>query len=768
MKKFLLLSLLFVLAGTSGSYAQDGMSKGQMSADAEYYYKNGNYLAALPLFKALDSLNPDPELKFKLGVCYLSKTDEIKRAIELLEIVLEEDPKEENLHFYLGRAYAVNYKFDEAISYYNEALNKKTSKDKIESIPRYIEYCENGKKLVENPIDVSIENIGRPVNSRYSEYVPVISADESIMIFTYRGAKSTGGRQNEYAEPDPKGQYYEDVFQSVKLGGESWSEPERIGENINTHGHDASLALSANGQKLFIYKDTEGASGDLYVSELEGYTWSVPVALDSTINTAAWEGNMSLSADEQTLYFASEREGGLGGRDIYKSKRNENGSWGKAENLGPKINTPYDDESPFIHPDGKTLFFSSQGHQSMGGYDIFRTLAISDTSWTMPENIGYPINTTGDDRYYVVSADGERGYYSSQKIGGNGEHDIYVVHLGESARKHALVLIKGVVTANDVPAEAEITVEYAKTRLPYEGYFKSNSATGKYIVILPGKQDYNLTFLVDGFDPHVENVNAEGITKYTEIIRDVKIYSSDYQRKIDISGRLMIGDSYAQPASIVTIYVKHADQTVEVKTTTDDQGNFTFKAVPSGFTYTFALAEDSKIHKALITGLVTSAGDPKSGVHVKVTGGNETYSKEDGSFSLEILPVAPKDCAYPVKYLRPYAGGSTFPDLSDELYQKIMAKYGSCVAEGLVFRVQIGAYFTPDNFNYTYFNNLGNVSQQLLKDGITRFVMGNYKKMNDAESLRNKAVKVGDRDAFIVIYYNGERMMIDEAIKSEF
>ena len=174
--------------------------------------------------------------------------------------------------------------------------------------------------------------------------------------------------------------------------------------------------------------------------------------------------------------------------------RNSDNSWGKTKNLGSQINTMYDDESPFIHPDGKTLFFSSEGHQSMGGYDIFRSLAITDSSWTTPENIGYPINTSGDDRYYVVSANGERGYYSSQKIGGYGQHDIYVVNLGNSAKKYQLILIKGIVTANDKPVEADITVEYSNTRLPYDGYFKSNSATGKYIVILPKDSFFHFVF----------------------------------------------------------------------------------------------------------------------------------------------------------------------------------------------------------------------------------------------------------------------------------
>jgi hypothetical protein len=236
---------------------------------------------------------------------------------------------------------------------------------------------------------------------------------------------------------------------------------------------------------------------------------------------------------------------------------------------------------------------------------------------------------------------------------------------------------------------------------------------------------------------------------------------------VDIIGELAIGDEL-KPGSMVTMNIVNEVESFQMQTTTDEKGAFAFNDVPTGYTYTFSLAESAEFEKALIIGVMSSGGAPKPNIHFNVEGGNETYTLDDGSFELEILKVAPKDCDYPLQYLEPYAGGSTFPDLSDEIYKKIMAKYGTCVADGLVFKVQIGAYFTPENFNYRYFNNLGNVSQTLLKDGITRFVMGRYKKMTEAESLKNKAVKIGDRDAFIVIYYKGERMMVDEAIKAEF
>ena len=766
MKNFIPLLFLLAILFPNPNYAQTSLSKSQLLEEATYYFLQGNYLAALPFYSKLDSLYPNPEHKFKLGICYLKKADDVKKSIKYLEEVLTEKPKTEDLYFYLGRAYSMNYRFDDAIRYYNDAKVKKTSKEILADIDRYIMYCENGKKLIENPIDVKIENIGRPVNSMHAEYVPVISADESIMIYTYRGNKSTGGKQNEYAEPDSKGDYYEDVFMSVKLDGENWSEPERIGENINTHGHDASLALSANGQKLFVYKDTEGTSGDIYVSELEGYEWGLPTRLDSNINTSHWEGGVSMSADENTLYFSSEKPGGYGKRDIYKSTRKEDGTWGPAINLGSKINTINNDESPFIHPDSRTLFFSSEGHSSIGGYDIFQTVAITDTSWTTPENIGYPINTTGDDKYYVVSADGKRGYYSSAKMGGYGIYDIYVIHLGDLASNRQLILVKGVVTANDSVAEATISVEYAKTRLPYKGYFKSNSATGKYLVILPGATNYNLTFSVPGYSPHVENINAEEITSYKEIVRDVRLYSRDFIRTFTIEGDLKIGDTYAEPASKVTIYISNSVETVSLETITDENGKFKFENVPTGYKYSFTLDEASGIQKALISGTIGSTIGPRQGVQLAIEGGSEIVSDELGKFSLEYTPPKEKD-EFPVDLLMPYAS-SKKPNFTDSDYKNIISKYGNSEADGLVFQVQIGAYYTPENFNYSYFNELGNVTTQLLKDGITRFVVGRYKTMKEAESLRDKALKIGDRDAFIVIYYKGIRMLISEDITKTF
>lgn len=732
--------------------------------DAELYFEKENYLAALPIYLKLDSLDPSLDYKFKIGICYLHKGDEQEKSIEYLEQVQEKKPKTKGLSFYLGKGYHLNYRFDEAIGYLNLALKtKKITEEEVEKIERLMENCVSGKKYFENPLAVKIENIGSPINTEGSEYGPVISADESIMIFTYRGEMSKGGLQNEYAESDPMGKYFEDVFMSIKLGGESWSEPEPIGENINIRGHDASLALSPTGQQLFIYKDTKDADGEIYVSELDGYVWSEPVPLDSTVNTTSWEGSVSLSADGTTLYFASDRPGGQGGRDIYVSTRMDNGSWGKARNLGPIINTPFQDEAPFIHPDGKTLYFSSKGHSSMGGYDIFTSTVRDDSIWSVPENLAYPINTTDDDKYYVVSADGARGYYSSKKSGSYGLHDIYVVYLGEHAKEHEMILVKGRVLVNDQVASSEIVAEFAETNEPYEGYFKSNSATGKYIVILPAENNYNLSYEVEGLAPYVENINASEISTYTEIVRDINLYSDDYERRLDISGTLI--DENGEKIVSMVVKVTSVDGTITEEAVTDENGNFTFKQLENKH-LVFTLEQEMQ---AVVTGMVLSGKDPKEGVNI-----NAITTNVDGGFTLEFdgTPVvAVSEITLTENVETDVVITENVEPVVVEEEESIPVEEEESIPVGeapaaspLTFRVQVVAYPAHKPYTGHHFDGLGELSSVVIK-GIARYTVDNtLQTVEQAAAFKEKAANYGPGDAFITAIEKGERKYLFELV----
>jgi hypothetical protein len=344
------------------------------------------------------------------------------------------------------------------------------------------------------------------------------------LIFTYRGQKSTGGRQDDNNNPDPKGFYYEDIMISNKVNG-AWTEPVGIGSNINGIGHDACIALSTDGQKLFVYKYSQKDGGDIYISKLEGSKWSVPEKLQGEVNTQYYESSASLSADERTLYFSSSRPGGYGGTDIYTAKIKADGTWGRIENMGPDINTPYDDDDPFIHSSGALFIFSSQGHNSMGGADIFVSVKNGD-KWTKAENVGVPVNTPDNDRFYVLSADGKRGYYSSFKTSGLGDADIYTVEPGLPGKSAAMVMLSGTVYVDDKPVGANIIVGYVDND-DVQGDYTANSTTGKYLTTLPAGKNYKLIYVVEGFDDQIQTIDATNTTSFEEKKLDIKLYTAD-------------------------------------------------------------------------------------------------------------------------------------------------------------------------------------------------------------------------------------------------
>ncbi|HLC82669.1 MAG TPA: hypothetical protein VJI69_02490, partial [Bacteroidia bacterium] len=268
---------------------------------AQTLFQEENFLLALPIFEKIEQNHPkELYLKYVVGIAGLYRSDVHQKSLEYLLIVYEKNKKAAGIRYDLARAYHYNYKFDEALLMLEEFLKDKkiTEKEKKDAL-QLIEYCNNGKILVATPVDAKIENIGDILNTVGSEYVPVISSDESVIIYTYTGDQSVGGLQNGYNQADSFGIYYEDVFISHKEGS-NWVTPSSIGTNINTNAHDAAIAISNDGQKLFIFKDDSYDGGDIYISSLDSTDWSSPERLKGEINTAAWEGSASLSADEKT------------------------------------------------------------------------------------------------------------------------------------------------------------------------------------------------------------------------------------------------------------------------------------------------------------------------------------------------------------------------------------------------------------------------------------------------------------------------------------
>lgn len=517
-----LLSCIIAFSAEAQSVSKKEIKAQRKKIDDEYLF-NEDYNHALPLYLHLDSIAPkDVAINYRIGVCYLNSTAFNKvNALPYLQLVqsnynpdVKNDVVNYELYYYLGRAYHLAYYLDSAINYFQKYKTfLKSDYAKLADANRQIEMCNTAKDLKTKPVEISIENLGATINSPYPEYSAVISTDESMLIFTSRRPGSTGN------QVDEQGKYFEDIYISYKAK-DKWTKPVGIDTAINTAGHEASVGVSVDGQQLVIYKDDKG-DGNLYICNLMGDKWSKPLKLGATINTLGWEPSASLSSDENTIYFVSTRPGGFGGRDIYKSQKLPNGTWGAAQNLGNIINTPYDEDAPFIHPDGKTLYFSSTGHNSMGGFDIFKSVQNDVGIWQQQENVGYPINSTDDDVFYVLSANGKHAYYSSIKEGGYGEKDIYMLTL-ESEKEVPITVLKGTITGIPAPIDVQITVTDNETS-DIVGSYRPNSKTGDYLLTLIPGRNYNVTYESAGFLFHSENIFIPDTTSYQVINKAVDL-----------------------------------------------------------------------------------------------------------------------------------------------------------------------------------------------------------------------------------------------------
>jgi len=467
--------------------------------EADYLLDNGNFFDAIPIYLDLIGKIPDkPDINFKLGYCYLNTALEKAKSLQYLkkavDLFTEDEKKLLQARFYLAESYHINYKFEEALELISTLSSMEgLSEEQQTRIQHLKAACTNGIDLVASPLNMIIFNLGSQVNSPFSDHSPVISTDESTLIFTSR-RKAKGGKM-------PDGQYVENIYVSKKENGE-WGEASSISKKINTETHEATIGLSPDGNMLFIYKNNakNEKDGNIYVSQFDGSDWSVPQKLGENVNTKLRESHASITGDGNYLYFSSNREGGLGGMDIYVSRR-EGSSWGLPVNLGPAINTPYDEESPHIDAEDETLYFSSKGHNSMGGYDIFMTIK-NGTTWSEPSNLGYPVNTTADDLFYVPNADGKRSYYSSHKVGGMGETDIYVAALATR--------VKGTISMDDgmSPSAAQISIlDAGSENFLAEKTF--DSVSGEFSFLLMPGENYIFHCEADGYYPFDKKLRFE-------------------------------------------------------------------------------------------------------------------------------------------------------------------------------------------------------------------------------------------------------------------
>lgn len=437
MKKCYLFALLVILI-TMGSFQSRAQHIRVLKREGEKCFRKEQYRNALPFFEQILKTNPENlNALYKSGVCKLHRFSKEEGLQNLEKVYSTDSTYNKYLLFWLARGYHLNYDFKKANLFYVRCQDK-ISKINIQyrEVERYKYQLTCAEKYISDPSNYNIQNLGSTINSNFSEHSPVLSSSDSLLLFTSRRTNINDVKEEYDGEP------FEDIFYSTKIDSVHWTEP--ISFQLNTSGHDASIQLYNNDNNVFIYSYQRG--GDIYTSTKENGNWTLPQPFDE-INTVDFEADVFLTADGKTLYYATNHFKKKGDLDIHYLTLNADGTWSKSKALSSLINSEEDEDAPYITADGKTMYFSSRGHTSMGGYDIFKSTWDSlGNAWGKPINLGYPVNTPDDDLYFILSHTSSKGYFSSYRTGGYGEKDIYEISPIEE------IQIKGLlVYANDAP-----------------------------------------------------------------------------------------------------------------------------------------------------------------------------------------------------------------------------------------------------------------------------------------------------------------------------
>ena len=524
------------------------------------------YSLAIEYYLKANKFNPNSaQLNYKIGKCYI-KTIQKPKSLTYLETARILNPKvQPDLLYLLARSYHLNLDLEKAIETFEEyrgSLSPKELSERGDDIDKKIDECHVAMEMINNPVRIFIDNLGRGVNTKYPEYGPYINADETILMFTSARDNTTGGKTD-----DRDLNFFEDIYISNK-SGDIWRDASNPGKPLNTDSHDAIVGVSPDGKHALIYKG-EDNGGDIFECRInEEGEWGKPKRLPKEINTKYHESSASFSPDMEALYFVSDKPDGFGGKDIYYTSLRIKGNKEKldyedAVNLGAVINTRYDEQGVFMDVEGKTLYFSSKGHNTMGGYDVFKTTLKND-KWTKPVNLGYPINTADDDIFFSFSRDGRHAYYSSFDPDGYGNRDIYMITLLGPEKEVAFmedydflafktVIVKENLMLDKVEVkESQITIVKGRVLdaitleplggVPVEIYdnalgrmissFESNTNTGEYMVSLPSGRNYGFSANAKDYLFHSENLIIPPAISVQEIYMDMLLHKVKVGSKI--------------------------------------------------------------------------------------------------------------------------------------------------------------------------------------------------------------------------------------------
>ena len=528
----------------------------------------------LELEKVL-KIDPDfIEVPLTLGDFYFDSKDTV-RALENYEKAVQI-----NESFYpvawlrIADIYMEKDNYQRAETCYNKFLkHEKQNKQGIQMAKFNLELIAFRRKAMANPVPFEPKNMGAAVNSKYQEYLPSLTADEQTLVFT---------RKVWARDAQPAGNE-EDLYISIKENG-VWTPAQRMPSPLNSDGNEGGECVSQDGRVMFFTAcERKGGAGscDLYLCTRSGDKWSVPRNLGNPVNTGGWETQPSFSIDGRTLYFASNRPGGKGGNDIWKTVLMDNGRWSKPVNLGDSINTPGDEKCPFIHYDDQTLYFASNGHVGMGDMDIFYSRKINDTTWSKPVNIGYPINTKGEDASLIVSPSGTTAIFTSDREGGYGSLDLYQFELYKEAQPLAVTYMKGIVFDQKTNAKLSAQVKIIDVATGNEiASTSSDPVNGSFIISLPVNKTYALNVSKNKYLFYSDNIALQNGTPDKPFLVNIPLKPIEVGESIvlkniffETGSAELKNESVAELTKLVQFMVKNPDIRIEISGHTDNVGS---------------------------------------------------------------------------------------------------------------------------------------------------------------------------------------------------
>ena len=618
------LAAFFILGLINITFAQ--LNKGK-----KLFFKQ-EYQKALPAFEEAIKENPkDAEALYYGGICHLQNYNN-KTGLELMQKAISLNPKVDGKHqnYWLAIAYHYNYKPDSAEEYFNKYKASLSRNDpRRRMVNRWLRDIAMSNKQNNVGRYFWVEEV-KTINTKHSEHSPLISHDGKTLIYTSRDKEVTGG------QVDKDGDFFEDIYRVEKQADGTWSSPEKINTLLNTKKHDASCQLFDNGNQILLYREKN--DGDLYVAKKGANNkWGTPVGLSKNINSKSYESHGFITADGKSIYFASNRNNPRGDLNLYVSHKTKDGKWGEAKKLGPNVNSLSDDDAPFVTPDGKELYFSSRGHNSLGGFDIFRCLWDSETnSWGTATNLGAPINTTKDDIYMVWEANGREGYFSSNRLYGSGEKDIY--RFGKVYE----IAVKGkLLDKVDKTPLANISIALKSTQddIYYEVATDQN---GEFLLELVSSKTYKLDFSLKGQNESNSLISFYQDSLVTPLAKEPHLtlvrefYIPAPQKEFQLYGT--VRDLYNLDALSGKLIVKSDEKTLAKVDVKDGKFQQNLKAIPNK-TLSLSFQKNDLIYPDLAQITFNSESkikqDLKVGNDALVINDIETSVKEDNKMVVE-------------------------------------------------------------------------------------------------------------------------------------